>query len=135
MANMEGLKKLVDSELDKIAGMPQLSDAAVCTLDKLIDIRKDINEVEMDEMNGGYSQKGYGLYYDDGMRYYNGNSYRMPMRREYYDGGRSYNDGRMYDGGYSGVERMRDHLRMAMDAAQDETDREMIRKVMSKLNM
>lgn len=134
MANMDSIKKLIDAEIDKIASMPSLTDAAVCTLDKLIDIKKDINELEDHDMVG-YSQRAYGLYYDDGMR--NNNSYRMPMYPDrHYDRGRDmYDRGRSYNDGYSGDERMAEHLRKAMDMAQDETDREAIRKLMSKIGV
>lgn len=129
MADLDAIKKLIDADFDKIASMPSLTDSAICELDKLADIWLDIDKIQNRE-NGGYSQRAYGLYYDDGSRNYD-NSYRYSDDR-YYDRGRSYDDGRGYSGDDRGVT---EHLRKAMNMARDEKDREEIRSLMTRLHM
>lgn len=100
------LCKHIDSEIEKISNMPSLNDVTLANLYKLIDIKKDILEIDEKEMRlnmedyqgGGNSFRGYrgnssrmsGRYYDDGYSMnYSGNggsSYdhmpEMPGERE-----------------------------------------------------
>ena len=132
---MEKLCKLVDTELDKYAAQTTLNDNMIASLYRLVDIKKDLCEISMKEMemNGGYSNRAYGLYYDDGRRDVGGNSYSRMPRYYYNDMGNSYNDGMYRNNGYSRGSAM-EHLQMAMDSARDEQEREAIRQAMSQLN-
>lgn len=104
-----GIREMVNCELMKMNQRGELDKAMLENLDKLVDILKDLNEIE----NGsGYSQR----YYD------NGNSYRyMPYNN---------NGGRYSRTGNNGVV---DHLYKAMDQAQSETERQAIQMALDKL--
>lgn len=121
------LCKQIDSEIEKIANMPSLNDATLANLYKLIDVKKDLLEIEEKEMElgmdeyQGYSMRqggGYSNAYRGGQGggsnrgQGGGNSRRAPM---YYDDGYSMNNGgNSYD-----------HME----------DREMIRRQMMNSNM
>ena len=131
--NTEKLHKLLDCEIDKIGAKPELNDATLGNLYKLIDVKKDLleiakDEIEIDDMESGNSNR---MIYNNGSSYRNGNSYRMY--------GRGGNSSRRYnynDGGYSmdGGDQMFDHLEEAMRHANSEQEREAIRQVMMKLD-
>lgn len=138
--NYDNVKKIVDCEIDKIGAKGDMNDADLANLYKLVDIRKDLAEIEEKEMEiNGYSQRVmYGIY-DDGVTPgesyrgmnsrmrgnsynnggYNNNSYRMPV---YY--GNSMGDGHGS---------MMDHLNQAMNMAQSDRERDAIRDIMSKM--
>ena len=107
------LCKQIDTEIEKIANMPSLNDATLANLYKLIDVKKDLLEIEEKEM-----ELGMDMYQGNSMRssYRNmgGNSNRMPAR--YYDDGYSIN-------GYGG--NSYDHM---------PDDREMVRQRMMDRN-
>lgn len=107
------LCKQIDTEIEKIANMPSLNDATLANLYKLIDVKKDLLEIEEKEM-----ELGADMYQGNSMRssYRNmgGNSNRMPAR--YYDDGYSMN-------GYGG--NSYDHM---------PDDREMVRQRMMDRN-
>ena len=104
-----GIREMVNCELMKMTQKGELDKAMLENLDKLVDILKDLDEIEN---GGGYSQRNY---------YDNGNSYRyMP-----------YNNGNRYSrhGNSSAV----DHLYKAMDQAQSETERQAIQMAIDKI--
>ena len=125
--NVEKIEKLLDCEIDKIGAKPELTDASLGNLYKLIDVKKDLleiakKEMEIDEMELGNSNR-----MNNGSNSYrNGNSYRMYGRG---------NSMRRYDG-YSmdSGDQMFDHLEEAMRHAGSEQEREAIRQVMMKLD-
>jgi len=129
MKDSEKLYKLLDCEMDKIAAKPELNDATLSNLYKLVDVKKDLleieeKEMELNEMESGNSNR---MNYNNGSSYRNGNSYRMY--------GRGGNSMRRYDG-YSmdSGDQMFDHLEEAMRHANSEQEREAIRQVMMKLD-
>lgn len=122
------LCKQIDAEIEKIANMPSLNDATLGNLYKLIDVKKDLLEIEEKEMELGMDeyQDGYSMRQGGGGGYSNayrggqggggsnrgqggGNSRRAPM---YYDDGYSMNGG-----------------------SYDQGEREMIRRQMMNTNM
>ncbi len=103
------LCKQIDNEIDKIANMPSLNDATLANLYKLIDIKKDLLEIEekemelgMGEFEGGMSnayRPSYNTYRGGNQgggsnRGRGGNSRRGPI---YYDDGYSMEGGGSYD--------------------------------------
>lgn len=106
-----GIREMVNCELMKMTQKGELDKAMLESLDKLVDILKDLDEIE--NGGGGYSQRR--MYYD----YDNGNSYRY-----------SRNDGR-----YSrhGNNQVIDHLYKAMDQAQSESERQAIQMAIDKV--
>ena len=129
MKDSEKLYKLLDCEMDKIAAKPELNDATLSNLYKLVDVKKDLleiekKEMELNEMESGNSNR---MNYGNDSSYRNGNSYRMY--------GRGGNSSRRYDG-YSmdSGDQMFDHLEEAMRHANSEQEREAIRQVMMKLD-
>ena len=134
--NAEKLHKLLDCEIDKIGAKPELNDASLQNLYKLVDVKKDLMEIaekemEIEDMESGNSNRYYN--YAD-----NGNSYRR--------GGMSMNSGRIYarggssrrNYGYSmdsgSGDEMFDYLEEAMRHASSEQEREAIRQTMMKLD-
>lgn len=124
------LCKQIDAEIEKIANMPSLNDATLGNLYKLIDVKKDLLEIEEKEMElgmdeyqgysmrqgGGYSNAyrgGQGGGSNRGGQGGGGNSRRSPM---YYDDGYSMN--------YSNAGGSYDH-----------DEREMVRRQMMNNNM
>lgn len=136
MDNMDKLCKLLDGEIDKIAAKPELNDATLSNLYKLVDVKKDLLEIEEKEMEmdggmeSGNSNRMYPMYARGGNSYRRdgGNSYRY-MPRRYYDGG-----GYSMDNAPMGEDKMFDHLEEAMKYAGNEQEREAIRQVMMKLD-
>lgn len=135
MADYEKLKKMVECELDKISALPELTDTTLMQLDKLIDIVKDIEELEGEMMPiGGASQRTMYGYYDDGVTMdgrtssRGGRSYGMS-----YNNGMSYDNGRM-NRGYSMNGSLMDHLHAAMDTAQNDRERNAIQELVNKMN-
>lgn len=100
-----GIREMVNCELMKMTQKGELDKAMLESLDKLVDILKDLEEIE--NGNSGYSQRRM---YD----YDNGNSYR-------------YNSGRYSRHGAV------DHLYKAMDQAQSESERQAIQMAIDKI--
>lgn len=138
------VRKLVECEIDKISALPEINDTHLAHLDKLVDIIKDIDEIEGNEMSmDGYSQRTMYGYYDDGVIPDGANSYRNGMSYRNYRGGNSYRGNRMYNNGSSygmrgysmhGKDGLMDHLEMAMDSAQTEQERQAIKELMNEMN-
>lgn len=129
------LCKQIDAEIEKIANMPSLNDTTLANLYKLIDVKKDLLEIEekemelgMDEYQGGYSMRqggGGSNAYRGGQgggsnRGQGGGNSRMPAR--YYDDGYSMNYSGARGGSYDHMEDM-------------QGDREMMRRQMMNNGM
>lgn len=114
--------KHVDTEIDKIAKMPSLTDVTLNNLQKLVETKKGILKIEMLEkqlhgdMEGGYSNRYYGNSYGYMPDYTMDNSYRM---------------GRSYDMGYS-RDSVMTHLEAAMRDARNDQERDEIRNLMTR---
>lgn len=136
----ENLKNTMETEIDKIVKRGNIDQNDLCNLDKLVDIVKDIKELES-MSDSGYSGRGYGNFYwgDSPNRHYNGNY-----------SGRYYNDGlsnnpMMFDNNnqYSGMnnpqnygnkEHMASLLKEAMQYSNNE-EREQISRMLNNMNM
>lgn len=128
----ERVYDLAFAEVEKISKKDELTKESLCVLKDVVDIVKDIGEImrqeyDRDEMMGGYSGRGgyssrMGRYNDGNSYargYNNGNSSRRYGRYNSYDDGRGY---------------MMEHLEMAMDKASSDSERNMIRQLMDKMN-
>lgn len=119
------IREMINCELEKMTKRGELDKAMLENLDKLVDILKDLDEIE-----GKGSMEEIGMYSNR----YGGNSYRMmPRNGYYYDDGYSRNDG-MYSRA-NGQNPVIEHLHKAMDQAQNESERQAIRNALEKLNM
>lgn len=139
------IKDMLCDELEEIAKKKELTTNSLDVLYKGIDILKDISTIEaMEQEYGssqeGYSKDGYSQGYYGRMPYYmydemphNGNSYaRGRGSNANRDSmGRYSSDGRSYDG-YSGD--TKDELTRLMNSAQNEREREAIRKALDSMN-
>lgn len=140
------IREMVNCELEKIGKKTELDKASLENLDKLIDIIKDIDAVEMNEQ--GYSQRmdgnSYGrypympnMYYRDGGM--DGSSYGYPytIYIDEANSNRQYGEPMNYrTNRYSrddGKERILSKLDHILDDASSEREREIIRNCISKL--
>lgn len=122
----EDLRAIVMKEIDEINKKGELDDNTLVCAYKLIDIVKDIHEID-EKMNGGYSQTG--MYPYNGY----GNSYATRNRDSM---GRYSRDG--YGNSYRGYSRDSDTDMMAkmehmMNTAGSETERQMIQRIMNQM--
>jgi len=132
----EQIKDMLCDELEEIAKKKELTSSNLDVLDKAVDIIKDIdtiNAMEQEYGSEGYSN-GYSNGYYSRYPYYMydgemGNSYargrganakRDSMGRYSRDDGYSMNDGYSRD--------TKEELRMMMDRAKDEREKEALRK-------
>lgn len=134
----DNLHKLVDCEMEKIASKPELNDAILSNLYRLVDVKKDLLEIEEEEMNMGMSERGggrssYRPYYGNSNGYngytggnsgYNGYTDYDYRPNVYPMAGNSMDDGRQ-SGSYRQLEE-------AMRHATSESEREAIRQLMDK---
>lgn len=110
----DDLRGIVVKEMEGIVSHGELDDPSLCAVDKLVDIWKDLDEIEKNE--GGYSQGRMPYGYDN---------------RSYY--GRRYSSYARNGGGYSRDGAVMDKLNRMMDEAGSEAEREAIRKVMDNM--
>lgn len=110
MHTMESLRDLLENELSEIVATGELDEHRIGCIDKIVDILKDLGEIEMSEM--GYSEAGYR------------NSYRSG-RRNGYSGRRSYRGYARNGYGMDG-----DMMGDLMSRAQNDEEREVIRRIM-----
>lgn len=104
-----GIREMVNCELMKMTQKGELDKSMLESLDKLVDILKDLEEIENGE--SGYSQRRmYNYDYD-------------------YDNRNSYRNGGRYSRHGSSV----DHLYKAMDQAQSESERQAIQMAIDKI--
>lgn len=122
----DDVKSMVEDEIEKISKQGDLNHESLMNLDALIDISKDICEIQMssDEMETGYSQRMYPqMYYDGG--YNHGNSYRGMGRYSRMDGGDMNNYSRHGD--------IADRLGKMMTEATTDREREAIRRALETI--
>jgi hypothetical protein len=145
MHAMEELRKTLEKELEKISAKGTINETDLMHVDKLTHSIKSIDTI-MAMQDAGYSETRpyYGSYdsYDDG------NSYARGRRRDRmgrysrddgYSGGRwgrdGDGDGRYSEGRYSmGGGSIRERLEEMMHDAQNDNEREAIRRAMSQVN-
>ena len=158
---MDKLKQIVEKEIRNI-GEKGLTTTNLDTADKLVDILKDIHEIQ--KMEGGhegmrdygrpymYNDRDYNPHGYDGKRYYieseefgphKGRYQYAPMRGRLdrvYDGMEDYTYGRSHGGDnrvYEGLEKMMyaicDFVESAMDFAETPQEKEIIRKHLQKM--
>lgn len=126
---LEDLRAIVMKEIDEINKKGELDENTLVCAYKLIDIVKDIHEID-EKMGGGYSQTGmyphmYGNSY--------GNSYarnRDSMGRYSRDGYNSYRGGYSRDGERDDIMAKMEHM---MNTAASETERQMIQRIMNQM--
>lgn len=127
----EQIKDMLCDELEEIAKKKELTSSNLEIIDKAVDVIKDIDTItamnEAGYSNEGYSNWGRNPYYmyDDGSSYARGRNARRDSmgrysRDEYSRDGYSMNDGYSRD--------TKEELRMMMDRAKDEREREALRK-------
>lgn len=124
----EDIKDMLCDELEGIAKKKELTSSNLDVIDKAVDVIKDIETITAMQESGysnGYS--GYPYYmYDDGMSNEGGSYARGRGRGANRDSrGRYSREGYMNDG-YS--RDTKEELRMMMDRAKDEREREALRK-------
>lgn len=109
------LRDLINKELDEIVKSGKMTTESLCSVDKAVDVLKDIHEMEISD--GEDYAMDYPMGYE---RRYSGRQRRDSRGR--YSRGRDY----MYEG--SMVDRLEDMMR----TAENEHEREMIRKWMKQ---
>ncbi len=135
MDSLERIREMIYDEIDEMANQGQLTVDCVHILSEMIDIVKDCAEIKMyDEAdfsqfqddyyrNGGYSQRRPMMYYDN-------NSYRNGSY------GRNGGYSRRGRGGYSrddAKEHMIHKLENLMNEAQDQKDKDSIKKLIDQM--
>lgn len=116
--NADRAISMINTEISRMLDRGELSKETLCLMCEMVDILKDIHEIEKEgmSMDEGYSR---------GMRSYNdGYSYARDRMGRYSNNGRSY-----------GTER--DHLmnkmNQFMDQASSESERELVRRIMREI--
>ena len=131
----EDLREMAMRELDEIVKRGEMDENSLVCIYKLVDILKDIGEIENSEM--GYSQNGYSMYpYAWEGNSYTGNSYRGYSRQRRDSMGRYSRDDYSNRGNYSrDSEREEIMAKMGrmMDNASSETERQAIQRIMNQL--
>ncbi len=117
----DDLRGIVIKEMEGIVSHGELDDPSLCAVDKLVDIWKDLDEIEKNE--GGYSQTGRMPYMYENRGY--------SSRR--YGGNYARGGGYGRDGGYSRDSATMDKLNRMMDEASSDVERDVIRKVMESM--
>ena len=112
----EDLRGIVMKELGDIVSHGELDDGTLMCVDKLVDIIKDIDEIESHD--GGYSNTGYNR-----MGYDNNSRGRGGMGRF----------GNNFRGGYSRDGSTMDKLNRMMNEASSDMERDVIRKIMDTI--
>ena len=138
----EDLRAIVMNEIDEINKKGELDENSLVCAYKLVDIVKDIHEIDekINEMSNGYSQGGMYpyMYAMDGNGYRgNNNSYGYANRNRDSMGRYSRNSyDNSYRGGYS-REGERDEIMAKMErmknTAGSETERQMIQRIMNQM--
>ena len=112
----EDLREIVMRELGGIVSRGELDDGTLMCVDKLVDIIKDIDEIESHD--NGYSNTEYNR-----MSYDNNNRGRGGMGRF----------GNNFRGGYSRDGSTMDKLNRMMNEASSDMERDVIRKIMDTI--
>lgn len=148
MANtFEDLREIVMRELDEINKRGELDENTLICVYKLVDIIKDINEIETGE-EGGYammnSRMAYPYYAMEGGSYRGGGNSNASYARNSYARNRdsmgrysrenSYENS--YRGGYSREgerDEIMEKMRRMMESAASETERQVIQRIMNQV--
>lgn len=125
---LENIKSMVMRELDNVSSSGQLTNDSLMCVDKMVDIIKDLGEIEEKEM-GGYSNAGRIPMYPYDMNSYGG---RMSYNGSNSYANRNYNS---YDNGYSRDNEVMDKLNQMMNETSSPQERDAIRRVMDKIKM
>lgn len=128
------IKDMLCDELEEIAKKKELTTNSLDVIYKSVDVLKDISTINAMEQEYGYSNDGYSQGYFGRTPYYmyddiphDGHSYaRRDSRGRYSSEGYSRNDG------YSGD--TKDELQRLMSNAQNDREREAIRKALDSMN-
>lgn len=138
MGTYENIRDLIMCELEEITRGGKMDPNMAHYIGELVDIIKDVDEIEMKEgiYEQEYAQK-YPVYYDDGNSYrngpnimrgrggYSGRRYGRGMMRPYTRGGMySRDEGKM---------NLIEKLEHAMNEATEESDRVAIQKLIDKM--
>lgn len=143
MKTYDKIKDMLCNELDEIAKKKELTSSSLDIIYKSADIIKDLTTIEAMEQEYGYSEDGdYSQGYYPRMPYY---MYDGDMGNSYARGrgsnakrdsmGRYSSDGRSYDysrDGYSGD--TKEELQRLMNSAQNDREREAIRKALDGMS-
>ena len=135
MEYMDKLKDKLCKELDEYARKPDMSAGDLEAIHKLSDTIKNLDKIDMLEWDGEYSQRGYSR--EGNNSYARGSSYAnrgMHYVRGHYSRDGYSNEGRRV--GYSrhdAKEAMMNKMEDLMDDAENEREREIIRRAMSQL--
>lgn len=144
MEHLEGILKLVETELDAINKNGKFkSREEIDSVYKLVDIAKDAyciwgyeDNMDGESYDDGMSYRGRSMRsYDDGMSYARGRrSARRDSQGRYSRDGRSYR-GNSYERGYSrdGKDEYREQLMDMLDNAPDEATRQSIQRTIDNL--
>lgn len=131
------IKDMLCDELEGIAKKKELTTNSLDVLYKGIDILKDISTIEAMEQEYGHNEGYSGGYYTR-MPYYmyeDGSSYARGRKRDsmgrYSGDGMSYDHHDHYDHGYSGD--TKEELQRLMNSAQNDREREAIRKALDSM--
>ena len=123
----DNLRELVEKEMHEISKRGELDETTLAYLYKLVDIAKDIGEIE--DQESGYSGRYYPYMMDSRGRSYN-NGYSMRNRDSMGRYSRNYSNNSYR--GYSGDDMMA-KLEHMMDTAGSEAERQTIQRIMSQM--
>lgn len=132
MNELYDLKEMLLKELEEYGKKGDLSAGSLDIVDKLAHATKNLCKI-IEEMDGEYSNFG-GSYYDrpsDGMSYRRGGSYARGRGRN----ARRDSMGRYSSEGYSRTGELADQVRELMREAPDESIRQDMERLASKLSM
>lgn len=126
--NADKIVSMMNTEMSRMLDRGELSKETVCLIGEMVDILKDVHELDKGEMpmEEGYSQgmRSYRGSYDDGYSYARDRMGRYTSHDNMRSMGRSY-----------GTER--DHLmnkmNQFMDQASSESERELVRRIMREI--
>lgn len=130
--NADKAVAMLNTEMGKILAMPELNKDTLCALGELVDILKDLKEIDKDAYEEGSS---YGSY---------AGGYGNSNRGSYAGGGYSqrYNSYNNYNGyssrrGRRSMDSERDHIMSKMEQfmsqATNENERELVRRIMDSI--
>jgi len=114
--NADRLVSMLNTEISQIINEGRLSKDVVCLLGEMVDVLKDIKELDKESMDEGYSQMGRS--YDDGY------SYARDRMGRYTSHDRSYNSNR---------DHLMNKMNQFMDQASNESERELVRRIMREI--
>lgn len=139
---LDDLREIVTKEIDEINKKGELDENSLVCVYKLVDILKDIGEIEGQEMGYSCRYMGYPYMMDDGNSYrggysnrYSNTGYSMRNRDSMGRYSRDYSPN-SYRGGYS-RDGERDEIMAKMEhmmnTAGSETERQVIQRIMSQM--